>query len=114
MGCCPVLAAGGLGTLRRLGFLDHVRFGDLRRWPVRVHSCSDRFRHPCPDRGSWWFAWRVSRAALLYRAGATALKRGNEDPHGKAGLKIVKELTSENEPWYLAILPWRKSDGGSR
>jgi hypothetical protein len=57
-------------------------------------------------------AWRVSRAVLLQRAGAAALKHGSEDPHGKAGLKIVKALTSDSEPWYRAILPWRRSDDG--
>lgn len=55
-------------------------------------------------------AWRVSRAVLLYRAGSAALKYGSKDPHGQAGLKIVDTLTGENEPWYRAILPWRKSD----
>jgi hypothetical protein len=56
-------------------------------------------------------AWRVSRAVLLQRAGATALKHGDEDPHGKAGLEIVKALT--DEPWYKAVLPWRRPDDGS-
>jgi len=55
-------------------------------------------------------AWRVSRAMLLHRAGSAALKYGSKDPHGKAGLKIVDKLTSDNEPWYRALLPWRKSD----
>jgi len=59
------------------------------------------------------FVWRVSRAVLLHRAGAIALKRGSKDPHGEAGLEIVGKLTSESEPWYQAILPWRKPDDGS-
>lgn len=58
------------------------------------------------------FAWRVSRAVLLQRAGATALKKGDSDPQGKAGLAIVQELTRESEPWYLAALPWRRPDDG--
>jgi hypothetical protein len=48
------------------------------------------------------------RSLLLYRAGSTALKRGSEDERGKAGLAIVKALTRE-EPWYRALIPWRKS-----
>jgi hypothetical protein len=47
---------------------------------------------------------------LLYRAGSTALKRGSEDQRREAGLKIVDALASEDEPWYLAALSWRKSD----
>jgi hypothetical protein len=43
------------------------------------------------------FAWRVSRAVLLQRAGATALKQGSDDQRGKAGLEIVKALTSDDE-----------------
>lgn len=58
------------------------------------------------------FAWRVSRAVLLQRAGSVALKRGNEDQRPEAGLKIIDALTGENEPSYWAILPWRKSDDG--
>jgi hypothetical protein len=58
------------------------------------------------------FAWRVSRAALLQRAGAAALKHGSEDPHGKAGLEIIKALTRDNEPWWREILPGRRSDDG--
>ena len=58
-------------------------------------------------------AWRVSRAVLLHRAGSAALKYGNKDPHGRAGLKIVDKLTSDNEPWYRALLPRHKSDHGS-
>ena len=57
-------------------------------------------------------AWRVSRAMLLHRAGSAALKHGSDDPHGKAGLKIVKALTSDDEPWYLKALPWRGSGDG--
>jgi hypothetical protein len=56
------------------------------------------------------FAWRVSRAVLLYRAGSTALKKGTEDPRGKAGLEIVEELTRESEPWFRAILGRRSDD----
>ena len=59
------------------------------------------------------FAKRVSRAVLLYRAGATALKHGSKDPRGKAGLKVVDALTSEDESWYRALMPWGKS-GDSR
>jgi hypothetical protein len=59
------------------------------------------------------FAWRVSRAVLLHRAGATALKHGSKDPCGKAGLKIVEALTRESEPWSRAILSWRRSDDES-
>lgn len=59
------------------------------------------------------FAWRLSRAVLLQRAGSAALKHGSKDPHGEAGLKIIKALTRESEPWYRAILPWRKPDDGS-
>jgi hypothetical protein len=55
---------------------------------------------------------RVSRALLLYRAGSTALKQGSEDERGRAGLEIVKALTRRDEPWYRAILPWRRSDDG--
>jgi hypothetical protein len=51
-----------------------------------------------------------SRAVLLYRAGSAALKHGSKDERGKAGLKIVGALTDENEPWYRAILTWRRSD----
>ena len=57
------------------------------------------------------FAWRVSRAVLLQRAGTAALRHGSKDPHGKAGLEIVKALTTE-EPWYRAIWPWRRSGDG--
>lgn len=52
------------------------------------------------------------RAVLLQRAGATALKQGSEDQRGQAGLEIVKALTSDNEPSYLAVLPWRKPGDG--
>ncbi len=55
------------------------------------------------------FAWRVSRAVLLQRAGAAALKHGSKDPHGRAGLEIVEALTRE-EPWYRSLIPWRRSD----
>jgi hypothetical protein len=54
-------------------------------------------------------AWNVSRAKLLQRTGDTALGEGDKNPRGRAGLEIVRALTSENEPWYRAILPWRKS-----
>ncbi len=50
------------------------------------------------------FAWRVSRAVLLYRAGTAALKHGSKDPRGKAGLKIVDALTGADEPWYRALM----------
>jgi len=58
-------------------------------------------------------AWRVSRAVLLHRAGAAALKHGSEDQRREAGLEIIKALTDADEPWYLKALPWRKSDDGS-
>jgi hypothetical protein len=58
------------------------------------------------------FAWRVSRAALLHRAGSAALGRVSDDERRKVGLKIIKELTREREPWYLAALPCCKSDDG--
>jgi hypothetical protein len=58
-------------------------------------------------------AWRISRAVLLQRAGSAAIKHGCKDPRGKAGLKVVDALTGESEPWYRAILPWRKPDDGS-
>jgi len=57
-------------------------------------------------------AWNISRAKLLQRAGDTALGAGDKSPRGRAGLEIVKALTSNNEPWYRAILPWRKPDNG--
>jgi hypothetical protein len=55
-------------------------------------------------------AWNISRAKLLQRAGDTALDAGDKNPRGKAGLEIVRALTSDNEPWYRALVPWRKSD----
>jgi hypothetical protein len=58
------------------------------------------------------FVWRVSRARLLSRAGSAAIKHGDENPQGRAGLEIVKTLTGENEPWYRAVWPWRRSDDG--
>jgi hypothetical protein len=57
-------------------------------------------------------AWNVSRAKLLQRAGDTALNEGDRNPRGRAGLEIVKALTSDNEPWYLALLPGRRRDDG--
>jgi hypothetical protein len=57
-------------------------------------------------------AWRVSRAVLLQRAGSAALKGGSEDDRREAALEIVKSLTGENEPWYKAILPWRRPGDG--
>ena len=50
---------------------------------------------------------KVSRARLLRRAGDTALEKGYSNPQGKAGLQIVDKLVEE--PWYKAILPWRRS-----
>jgi hypothetical protein len=55
------------------------------------------------------FAWRVSRAVLLYRAGGAALKHGDKNPRGRAGLEVIKSLTGQDEPWWRAILPWRRS-----
>jgi hypothetical protein len=58
------------------------------------------------------FAWRVSRARLLMKAGTAALEAGEKDKERrKAALEIVKALTSD-EPWYLAFLQWRRSDDG--
>ena len=54
-------------------------------------------------------AWNISRAKLLQRAGDAALEAGDRNPRGRAGLEIIKSLTGENEPWYRAILPWRRS-----
>lgn len=54
---------------------------------------------------------RVSRAALLHKAGSTALSQGSEDQRREAGLKIVDALTRrEREPWFLSLLPGRRSD----
>ena len=50
------------------------------------------------------FAWRVARAVQLYRAGSAALSPDSSDERRKAGLKVIKALTSETEPWYRAIL----------
>jgi hypothetical protein len=54
-------------------------------------------------------AWHVSRARLLERAGDTALEKGSKSSRGMAGLEIVKALTGESEPWWRAILPWRRT-----
>lgn len=55
---------------------------------------------------------RVSRAALLHKAGSAALSQGTEDQCREAGLKIVEALTRrEREPWWREILPGRRSDG---
>jgi len=59
-------------------------------------------------------AWRICRAMLLYRAGSAALNQGSDDERRKAGLKIIKVLTSDDEPWYRAILPWRRSGDGQQ
>ena len=56
-------------------------------------------------------AWNISRAKLLERAGDTALDAGDRSPRGRAGLDIVKALTSDNEPWWRAILPRGKFGG---
>lgn len=55
------------------------------------------------------FVRHVTRAVLLHRAGAAALKHGSEDERREAGLEIVKALTDENEPWYRTLPWWRKS-----
>lgn len=52
----------------------------------------------------------VFRSLLLYRAGSYALKHGSEDERREAGLKIIDALTSDDEPWYRALMPWRKPD----
>jgi hypothetical protein len=63
--------------------------------------------HPCSRGGMV----RVSRAALLHKAGSTALSHGDEDQRREAGLAIVEALTRrEREPWYLSLLPGRRSD----
>jgi hypothetical protein len=55
---------------------------------------------------------RVSRAALLHKAGSAALSQGTEDQRREAGLKIVEALTRrEREPWWREILPGRRADG---
>ena len=54
---------------------------------------------------------RVSRAALLHKAGSTALSQGSEDQRREAGLAIVETLTCrEREPWFLSLLAGRRSD----
>jgi hypothetical protein len=57
---------------------------------------------------------RVSRAALLHKAGSTALSHGDEDQRREAGLRIVEALTSDREPWWREILRRRRSDDGSQ
>ncbi len=54
--------------------------------------------------------WNISRAKLLQWAGDTALEAGDRNPRGRAGLEIVKALTRDNEPWYRALLTWRRPD----
>lgn len=58
---------------------------------------------------------RVSRAALLHKAGTTALSQGTEDQRREAGLAIVEALTRrEREPWWREVLPGRSpADGES-
>jgi hypothetical protein len=57
-------------------------------------------------------AMQMSREVRLHRAESVALREGDEDPRGRAGLAITKALADDNEPWYLKALPWRKSDDG--
>lgn len=53
---------------------------------------------------------RVSRAALLHKAGSAALSQGSEEQRREAGLAIVEALTRrEREPWFRALLPGRRS-----
>jgi hypothetical protein len=54
--------------------------------------------------------WIFSRSRLLERAGDTALEAGDKNSRGRAALEIVKSLNGDSEPWYCAILPWRRSD----
>jgi hypothetical protein len=51
---------------------------------------------------------QVSRTVLLHRAESAALRKGDEDPQGRAGLAIIEALT-RREPWYLSLLPGRRS-----
>lgn len=54
---------------------------------------------------------RVSRAALLHKAGSAALDHGTEDQRRQAGLAIIEALTRrESEPWWRAILRRRSGD----
>jgi len=55
---------------------------------------------------------QLSREVRLHRAEYVALKKGDDDPRGRAGLAIIKTLTGDDEPWYLKALPWRKPDDG--
>jgi hypothetical protein len=57
---------------------------------------------------------RVSRAALLHRAGSTALSQGTEDQRREAGLAIVEALTRQREPWWREVLPGRRPGDGSQ
>lgn len=56
------------------------------------------------------FISRLTRDKLLSRAVSAALEHGDKNPRGRAGLEVIRSLTGENEPWYRAILPWRRSD----
>jgi len=57
-------------------------------------------------------AIQLSREVRLHRAECVALKKGDDDPRGRAGLAIIKTLTGDDEPWYLKARPWRKPDDG--
>ncbi len=53
---------------------------------------------------------QLSREVRLHRAESVALKKGDDDSQGRAGLAIIDTMTNrEREPWYLAALPWRQS-----
>jgi hypothetical protein len=56
--------------------------------------------------------WNFARAKLLDQAGDVALTQGNKEQCRQAGLKIIDRLTSDDRPWFRALLWWRKSDGG--
>ncbi len=53
--------------------------------------------------------WSASRALVLLLATITAIVTTKKERR-EACISIVKALTSDDEPWYRAILPWHKSD----
>ncbi|MFZ0166073.1 MAG: hypothetical protein WAL12_21030 [Trebonia sp.] len=50
------------------------------------------------------------RAWLLAKAGSAALEPGDVEKRRQTALEIVKVLNPEREPWFRAILPWRRPD----
>jgi hypothetical protein len=52
----------------------------------------------------------LTRAWLLIKAGSVALEKRCNDKRRQTALEIVKVLHPEREPWYRAILPWRRPD----